>query len=267
MVVNVAATEPPSGRSPATRRPGRAAPRRWRGRRGAAAERRCTRYAAFTAGCSFVDFTPSTGAAAAGAGRARAGAPACRTPGSDGKTGETLVKSVLAPMFAMRDLRVRSWSGINLLGGGDGANLADPAANAAKVASKQRGAARDARLRAAGPHAASTTCPDLGDLKTAWDPITFDGLPRHPDAHGVHLARLRLGAGRAAGARPGPAHRRRARRPAASGPLAELASSSRTRSGDGAARARPTQWRRAVRRRRPGSAAVRRPPGARCARG
>ncbi|MEV6492727.1 inositol-3-phosphate synthase, partial [Actinoplanes sp. NPDC051633] len=94
-------------------------------------------HAAFSAGCSFIDFTPSTGA---------------RLPllhdlalergvvyaGNDGKTGETLVKSVLAPMFAMRNLRVRSWSGLNLLGGGDGANLADPAANAAKVASKQR---------------------------------------------------------------------------------------------------------------------------------
>src|SRR6185436_8924268 len=66
---------------------------------------------------------------------ARSGLPYA---GHDGKTGETLVKSVLAPMFAMRNLRVHSWSGLNLLGGGDGANLADPAANAAKVGSKQR---------------------------------------------------------------------------------------------------------------------------------
>src|SRR6185312_10270416 len=94
-------------------------------------------YAAFTAGCPYVDFTPSTGARLPALAQlaARAGLPYA---GHDGKTGETLVKSVLAPMFAMRHLRVRTWSGMNLLGGGDGANLADPGANAAKTGSKQR---------------------------------------------------------------------------------------------------------------------------------
>jgi myo-inositol-1-phosphate synthase len=94
-------------------------------------------YAAFEAGCGYVDFTPSTGARlpALHALALEHGVPYA---GNDGKTGETLVKSVLAPMFALRNLRVNTWSGINLLGGGDGANLADPAANAAKVASKQR---------------------------------------------------------------------------------------------------------------------------------
>ncbi|MET0416869.1 MAG: inositol-3-phosphate synthase, partial [Actinoplanes sp.] len=79
-------------------------------------------YAAFTTGCSYVDFTPSTGARLPALAElaARNGLPYA---GHDGKTGETLVKSVLAPMFAMRHLRVRTWSGTNLLGGGDGANL------------------------------------------------------------------------------------------------------------------------------------------------
>ncbi|MGW6505933.1 inositol-3-phosphate synthase, partial [Nonomuraea angiospora] len=58
--------------------------------------------------------------------------------GRDGKTGETLVKSALAPMFADRALRVRSWSGLNLLGGGDGATLADPAARSSKQLSKDQ---------------------------------------------------------------------------------------------------------------------------------
>jgi myo-inositol-1-phosphate synthase len=131
-------------------------------------------YAAFTAGCPFVDFTPSTGARLPALAQY---AEQRRVPfgGSDGKTGETLVKSVLAPMFAMRNLRVQSWSGLNLLGGGDGANLADPAANAAKVSSKQR--VLDGTL---GYVPEGTTridyVEDIGDFKTAWDLIGFSGF-------------------------------------------------------------------------------------------
>ncbi|MCG5219355.1 inositol-3-phosphate synthase [Streptosporangium sp. KLBMP 9127] len=131
-------------------------------------------YAAFRAGCPYVDFTPSTGARLPALDRL---ARDLRLPygGHDGKTGETLVKSVLAPMFAVRNLAVRSWSGINLLGGGDGANLAQPGPNAAKAASKQRvlaetlgyvpeGATRIDYLEAAG------------EFKTAWDLVTFEGF-------------------------------------------------------------------------------------------
>jgi myo-inositol-1-phosphate synthase len=131
-------------------------------------------HAAFSAGCSFIDFTPSTGA---------------RLPllhdlalergvvyaGNDGKTGETLVKSVLAPMFAMRNLRVRSWSGLNLLGGGDGANLADPAANAAKVASKQRVLGDALGYEPSGTSRIDYV-EEIGDFKTAWDLVTFQGF-------------------------------------------------------------------------------------------
>ncbi|MEU7875697.1 inositol-3-phosphate synthase [Dactylosporangium sp. NPDC049140] len=131
-------------------------------------------FSAFSAGCAYVDFTPSTGARL----------PALhelavqeRTPyaGHDGKTGETLLKSVLAPMFAMRRLHATSWSGINLLGGGDGATLAEPAANAAKSASKQRvlgetlGYVPDGTTRI-------EYVPGLGDFKTAWDLVTFEGF-------------------------------------------------------------------------------------------
>nr|BFE72580.1 hypothetical protein GCM10020092_058810 [Actinoplanes digitatis] len=131
-------------------------------------------YAAFTAGCSFIDFTPSTGArlpALAELARARAVPYA----GNDGKTGETLVKSVLAPMFALRNLRVRSWSGLNLLGGGDGANLADPAANAAKVSSKQRVLGDALGYQPEGTSRIDYVA-EIGDFKTAWDLITFEGF-------------------------------------------------------------------------------------------
>ncbi|MEU4221098.1 inositol-3-phosphate synthase [Actinoplanes sp. NPDC026623] len=131
-------------------------------------------YAAFTAGCSFIDFTPSTGArlpALAELARRQAVPYA----GNDGKTGETLVKSVLAPMFALRNLRVRSWSGLNLLGGGDGANLADPAANAAKVSSKQRVLGDALGYQPEGTSRIDYVA-EIGDFKTAWDLITFEGF-------------------------------------------------------------------------------------------
>jgi myo-inositol-1-phosphate synthase len=131
-------------------------------------------YAAFTAGCPFVDFTPSTGARLPALAElaGQAGVPYA---GSDGKTGETLVKSVLAPMFAMRHLRVRTWSGTNLLGGGDGANLADPAANAAKAGSKQRVLAETLGYQPQGSSLIEYV-DDIGDFKTAWDLITFTGF-------------------------------------------------------------------------------------------
>jgi myo-inositol-1-phosphate synthase len=131
-------------------------------------------YAAFEAGCAFVDFTPSTGArlpALDELARLR------RVPyaGNDGKTGETLVKSVLAPMFALRNLRVRSWSGINLLGGGDGASLTEPGANAAKTASKERVIGNALGYRPQGTTRIEYV-EDLGDFKTAWDLISFSGF-------------------------------------------------------------------------------------------
>ncbi|WP_430790321.1 inositol-3-phosphate synthase [Actinoplanes sp. G11-F43] len=131
-------------------------------------------YAAFTAGCAFVDFTPSAGA------RLPALAELARREelphaGHDGKTGETLLKSVLAPMFAHRNLRVRTWSGMNLLGGGDGATLTDPGANAAKSASKQRVLEETLGYQPQGVVRIDFV-EDLGDFKTAWDLISFQGF-------------------------------------------------------------------------------------------
>jgi myo-inositol-1-phosphate synthase len=130
-------------------------------------------YAALTAGAGFVDFTPSAGARLPALDQL---ARSRRLPyaGSDGKTGETLVKSVLAPMFADRALAVTSWSGTNLLGGGDGANLADPAVAASKTASKQQILAGTLGPVAGAVHI--DFVPDLGDWKTAWDHIRFRGF-------------------------------------------------------------------------------------------
>ncbi|MFI9006051.1 inositol-3-phosphate synthase [Actinosynnema sp. NPDC053489] len=131
-------------------------------------------YAALRAGCPFVDFTPSTGIALPALDRL---AHRARLPyaGRDGKTGETLLRTVLAPMFTARALRVRSWSGTNLLGGGDGATLRDPAHAGSKLESKARGLAA---LLGGGVTAPLhiDNVPDLGEQKTAWDHVSFEGF-------------------------------------------------------------------------------------------
>ncbi|MFD4370124.1 inositol-3-phosphate synthase [Streptomyces sp. NPDC058486] len=130
--------------------------------------------AALRAGCPYVNFTPSTGLLAPALADAVA-ASAVPHAGRDGKTGQTLLRSVLAPMFVQRALAVRAWSGTNLLGGGDGATLADPAAAAAKNAGKERVLADTL-----GPGVEGTVhiddVPALGDWKTAWDHVAFDGF-------------------------------------------------------------------------------------------
>ncbi|NEC51069.1 myo-inositol-1-phosphate synthase [Actinospica acidiphila] len=130
--------------------------------------------AALRAGCGYVNFTPSTGLhhPALAELAASAGVPYA---GRDGKTGQTLLRSVLGPMFQQRALAVRAWSGTNLLGGGDGAALADPAAAAAKNAGKERVLA-DTLGTAPEGEVHIDDVPALGDWKTAWDHIAFDGF-------------------------------------------------------------------------------------------
>lgn len=130
--------------------------------------------AALRAGCAYANFTPSTGlrTPALTDTVASSGLPHA---GRDGKTGQTLLRSVLAPMFLQRALAVRAWSGSNLLGGGDGAALADPAAAAAKNAGKERVLA-DTFGTAPEGEVHIDDVPAMGDWKTAWDHIAFDGF-------------------------------------------------------------------------------------------
>ncbi|MFD1146828.1 inositol-3-phosphate synthase [Saccharothrix hoggarensis] len=131
-------------------------------------------YAALSAGCPFVDFTPSTGVVLPALDQLahRMGLPYA---GRDGKTGETLLRTVLAPMFVARGLRVLSWSGTNLLGGGDGATLEDPAHADSKLVSKARGLAALLGDDVTAPLHIDNV-PDLGEWKTAWDHVSFEGF-------------------------------------------------------------------------------------------
>ncbi|MEM9659772.1 MAG: inositol-3-phosphate synthase, partial [Planctomycetota bacterium] len=93
--------------------------------------------AAFELGFPFVNFTPSLGALPEGIEELALLRGACHA-GRDGKTGETLLKSVLAPMFASRNLEVMSWVGHNIFGNLDGKVLDDPRNKSSKVASKDQ---------------------------------------------------------------------------------------------------------------------------------
>ena len=130
--------------------------------------------AAARSGCGYINFTPSPGALLPGveAHFERANTPYC---GSDGKTGETLVKSALAPLFKYRNLKVLSWQGYNMLGDRDGEILAHDENREAKVRSKDN-LLHEFLGYPVHSKVAIDYVPSLHDLKTAWDFIHFEGF-------------------------------------------------------------------------------------------
>ncbi len=130
--------------------------------------------AVFEAGCSYVNFTPSLGSTPVAIDEL-ARRQGSRHMGCDGKTGETLMKSVLAPMFARRNLDVMSWVGHNIFGNLDGKVLDDPSNKRAKVTSKDRLLGEILGYRPQ-THVSIEYIESLGDWKTAWDHIHFTGF-------------------------------------------------------------------------------------------
>ena len=131
-------------------------------------------YAALLDDRPYVNFTPSVGSELGGL---RELAEERNVPhmGRDGKTGETLVKSALAPMFATRNLQVLAWEGHNILGNADGLVLEDEENEAGKLASK--GGVLDSILGYETHNRVRIDyTPSLGDWKTAWDYIHFQGF-------------------------------------------------------------------------------------------
>jgi myo-inositol-1-phosphate synthase len=130
-------------------------------------------WAAIETKFAYVNFTPNTGI----------DVPALRDfadaqipyAGSDGKTGETLLKSVLGPLFKARQLKVLSWEGLNLLGNGDGLSLKDEKRRENKIRNKDQVLASILGKDFHGGSRIDYT-PSLGDWKTAWDFIHFEGF-------------------------------------------------------------------------------------------
>jgi myo-inositol-1-phosphate synthase len=130
--------------------------------------------AALDLGCSYINFTPSLGSASPAIDEL-ARERGTRHMGHDGKTGETLLKSILAPMFAKRNLQVMSWVGHNIFGNMDAKVLDDPANKQAKVTSKDR---LLGQILGYSPQTLVTIerIESMGDWKTAWDHVHFTGF-------------------------------------------------------------------------------------------
>jgi len=132
-------------------------------------------YAALKSGHPFVNFTPSAGASIPAL-RELAEASGVPIAGNDGKTGETLVKTVLAPMFTGRALKVLAWQGYNMLGNRDGEVLEEPAHKAAKLQNKDQALRELLGSDDLHTEVAIDFVPSLQDWKTAWDFIHFEGF-------------------------------------------------------------------------------------------
>jgi myo-inositol-1-phosphate synthase len=174
VVINVASTEPPLDDDQL--------PPRWaeleklleKPRRCPLAASSLYAIAALELGYPYVNFTPSTGSAPQAIGELAIERQTCHM-GHDGKTGETLLKSALAPLFANRNLQVMSWVGHNIFGNMDAVVLNDPTNKATKVRSKDR------LLHQILGYSPQTLVSieyieSLGDWKTAWDHIHFRGF-------------------------------------------------------------------------------------------
>ncbi len=95
--------------------------------------------------------------------------------GNDGKTGETLVKTTLAPMFAYRNLEVVGWMSYNILGDLDGLVLSFKENKESKVISKDKVLEK---IFGYSPYSITQIeyFPSLVDNKTAFDFIHFKGF-------------------------------------------------------------------------------------------
>ena len=92
-------------------------------------------YAALVEGVGYGNFTPSLGVdipALLELAQQR-GVPIA---GKDGKTGQTMMKTALAPAFRSRALHVEGWYSTNILGNRDGQALEDPASLQSKLQTK-----------------------------------------------------------------------------------------------------------------------------------
>jgi myo-inositol-1-phosphate synthase len=131
-------------------------------------------WAALDLGLPYVNFTPSLGASFPAASQLSA-VRSAPLAGKDGKTGETLMKSVLAPMFAHRNWRILSWVGHNIFGNRDAVVLDEPANKASKLRTKDQVIAQIVGYKPQ-THVSIEYVESMSDWKTAWDHVHFQGF-------------------------------------------------------------------------------------------
>lgn len=96
--------------------------------------------------------------------------------GMDGKTGQTLLKTALAAMFRVRNLKVVGWYSVNFLGNNDGLILDNPASNKTKVLSKAAVLDSIVGYRVENHQVHIHYYKPRGDAKEAWDNIDLGGF-------------------------------------------------------------------------------------------
>lgn len=131
-------------------------------------------YAAIDLGCAYINFT-SSNASLLPALQVSAREKGVPFMGNDGKTGETLIKSALAPVFKYRNLEVMTWQGYNLLGNLDGKILMDQKTKASKIESKDHLLPKILN-KSPHTHVGIDYVSSLKDWKTAWDFVHFKGF-------------------------------------------------------------------------------------------
>jgi len=128
-------------------------------------------YVCLKNGIPYANFTPSMGSSIPALIEL---AEKTNTPhaGNDGKTGETYVKSILAPMFIYRNLKIESWVGWNVLGDLDGKVLSYGENKSSKIKSKDKVISKIAGYQ---PYTVTDIdyIPPLKDNKIAMDMILF----------------------------------------------------------------------------------------------
>jgi myo-inositol-1-phosphate synthase len=131
-------------------------------------------YAAIAEGVPFINFTPSTAAEipALLEFALRRNVPLA---GKDGKTGQTLYKTVLASMFRWRNLKVRGWFSTNILGNEDGYVLSDKDHAEGKLTTKKESLGAALNQTGFFHQVKIDYYPPRGDAKEAWDVIDFTG--------------------------------------------------------------------------------------------
>jgi len=131
-------------------------------------------YVSLKLGIPYANFTPSVGSSLPALKKL---AEENNVPhaGNDGKTGETLVKTTLAPMFAYRNLKILGWMSYNILGDYDGKVLSHRENKESKVISKDRVLEK---IMGYSPYTITEIeyFPSLVDNKTAFDFIHFQGF-------------------------------------------------------------------------------------------
>ncbi len=125
-------------------------------------------------GFPYINFTPSLGASFPAI-QQLARERGAVLGGKDAKTGETLLKTVLAPMFALRNLHILSWVGHNIFGNRDGLVLDDPHNKASKIRTKDQVVSKIVGYKPQ-THVSIEYIESLDDWKTAWDHIHFRGF-------------------------------------------------------------------------------------------